>query len=172
MKVIFSSFVYTLPMILRLFCVMVLIFIFFPLVLTKAFKGDGYYCDNAYQEVTTKQDCWNWGGDWVQYQINMSSPLHSLYFGILLTTMEGWMYLMSDFMNMNGRDQAPLYNANEHIQIYLLLVFFVGGILLLNIYISFSIVSFQRTRERLSGEANLSEAQKQWLHIKAFILQM
>ena len=90
----------------------------------------------------------------------MSSPLHSLYFGILMTTMEGWIYLMSDIMDMNGKGQAPLYNANEHIQIYLLFVFFVGGILLLNIYISFSIVNFQRIKERLSGEADLSETQK------------
>ena len=54
MSVIFNSFVYTLPVILRLFCVMVLIFIFFPLVLTKTFKNDGYYCVNAYQEVSTR----------------------------------------------------------------------------------------------------------------------
>ena len=173
MKIIFQSFFKTFPLILSANVLMVLFFFFFCLFLTKAFKNDVYYCDNAADfAIVTKEDCFNWGGDWVKENINMSSVLSSQYYGILSVTMEGWIYIVIDLMNVNGAGKAPSYNANEHIQIYFVGVFFLGGILGLNIYISILLVGFRKAKERLSGEASLNELQKQWLKVKALILQM
>ena len=157
MKIIFQSFFKAFPLILRANVLMVLFFLFFCLFLTKAFKADGYYCDNAGGPgIATREDCFNWGGDWVRENINMSSILSSQYFGILFVTMEGWIYKVIRLMNISGPGRAPSYNANEHIQIYFVAVFFLGGILGLNIYISIVLVGFRKAKERLSGEASLS----------------
>ena len=54
---------------LQLLFVMTIIYFYFALIFTKLYKNDGYYCDNAYngQKIMTKNDCFNWGGDWVSH---------------------------------------------------------------------------------------------------------
>ena len=107
MKVIFRSFFKAVPLILSGNMLMALIFLYFMLILNKAYKDDGYYCDNIGLQVAGKQDCFNWGGDWVKDPIDLSSFVASLSFSLFSCTMEGWMYLMIRVMNMSGQDQAP-----------------------------------------------------------------
>ena len=70
--------------------------------LCKAFKNEGYYCDNVEFEVETKHDCFNLGGDWVKYSFNFSSLVATQYFGIIFAFMEGWLNLVMGVMNFNG----------------------------------------------------------------------
>ena len=51
-------------------------------------------------------------------------------------------------------------------------MFFFTGILGLNIYISVLLVGFQKVKQELSGEAKLTELQKQWLRVKSLICEM
>ena len=172
MRVIFQSFFKTLPLLVRANAFMLFLFAYFCLSLTKAFKNEGYYCDNVDFEVANKQDCFDWGGDWVRQGINMSSYVASVDFKILFSTTEGWMTIMTDMMNFNGEGLAPSYNANEHFQVYFVAGFFLAGIFLLNIYISILLVGFRKAKEQLSGETKLTELQKQWLRVKSLICEM
>ena len=53
----------------QLLLITTIIYFYFALIFTKLYKNDGYYCDNAYngQKIMTKNDCFNWGGDWVSH---------------------------------------------------------------------------------------------------------
>ena len=53
-----------------------------------------------------------------------------------------------------------------------MVTFFFGGIFALNIYISIVLVGFRKAKEQLSGEAKLTELQKQWLRVKSLICEM
>ena len=99
---------------LQLLFITFIIYFYFALILTKVYQDDGYYCDNAHQQATieTKQDCFNWGGDWVKHQINFSHVFSSLLSLFFIGTMEGWLYFMQKMMNFNGSGNAPSYNAN------------------------------------------------------------
>lgn len=84
--------------------------------------------------------------------------------------MEGWIYDLMGDMDQAGKDYAPQYNANEHIQIFYISIFFFAGLILWNFFVSSMLVNYRRTKEGLSGEKHLTEIQKKWLNIKSYIL--
>ena len=130
-----------------------LIYYYFALILTKVYQDDGYYCDNAYskESILTKQDCFNWGGDWVRHQLNFSNAVVTYLNFFYIGTMEGWMYFMQKMMDFNGKDKAPSYNANELFQIFFVVFFFVTGFILVNSVVSLSIVIFKNIKEKETG---------------------
>lgn len=104
MKILIKSMRQLIPKIFKLLVSTLVIYFFFALILTKVYKGDGYYCDNSYDidKIKTKEDCFNWGGDWVQYKLNFSNVFHSLLAIFLVNSMESWMGFMKQLMNFNG----------------------------------------------------------------------
>ena len=158
----------------QLLLITFIIYFYFALILTKVYQEDGYYCDNAHQGATikTKQDCFNWGGDWVKHQINFSHVFSSLLSLCFFGAMEGWLYYMQDMMNFNGGGNPPSYNANEHIQIFFVIFFFFGNIIILNSFISLTLVTFKRLKEKETGEKYLNDTEKMWLRLKLQIIEL
>ena len=156
----------------QLLMITLVIYFFFALILTKVYQNDGYYCDNAYERATivTKQDCFNWGGDWVKYKIHFTDVFSSLLSLFFIGTMEGWIYFMKNMMDFNGKDMAPSYNANEHIQIFFVIFFFFGNLIILNSFISLSLITFKKLKEKETGEVYLNETEKMWLRLKSQIV--
>ena len=87
MKLIFQAFVRCLPFMFVLILGFMLTPIWIDVILVKLYKDDRYYCDNAHDIVSTKQQCFDWGGDWVRFDLNSSSVLTTLVIGILSWTM-------------------------------------------------------------------------------------
>ena len=170
MKLIFHASINSLSIIVILTVIIILFFNWINILEVKLFKDQDYYCDNAFTAVKTKQECFEWGGDWVKENLNLSSIISAILFGIANWTMEGWIYDLMGDMDLTGKDNAPQYNANEHIQIFYPAIFFFGGIILWNFFVSSMLVNYRRTKEELSGEKHLSEIQKKWLSIKSYIL--
>ena len=131
-------------LILTAFC----IYIFFGLILTKVYKNDGYFCDNPYTTIKTKEDCYNWGGDWVESRFSFTNILNSVLNLIFISSMEGWSSIMALVMNFNGKDKQPVYNANQHIQIFFIIFFFLGNLIILNSFISISLTNFKKIKEK------------------------
>lgn len=86
--------------------------------------------------------------------------------------MEGWVYFMTKMMNFNGTGNAPSYNANEHIQIFFVIFFFFGNIIILNSFISLSLITFKKIKEKETGEKYLNETEKIWLRLKLQIIEL
>ena len=127
-----------------------LVYFHLDLILTKVYQDDGYYCDNAYAKATieTKQDCFNWGGDWVKYKLSFSNVMATNLNFFYIGTMSGWMYFMQKMMDFNGSGKAPSYNANEHIQIFFVAFFFFTNLMIQNSLFSFSIITFKNIKEK------------------------
>ena len=172
MKLIFQAFLSSLPLIFKLIAGTLIMSSWVAILMVKLYKDDGYYCDNAHVAVKTKQECFEWGGDWVKYKLNHSSVVSAMLFSTTVSTMEGWVYQLMNAMDFNGQGKAPKYNANEHIQIFYLLLFLVGGIILLNFFIGTVLSNYRRIKEGLSGEKHLSPIQGQWLKVKTYILSL
>ena len=74
MKLVFQSVLRCMPLIFSLGMMIAFCFGWISIVAGEVYEDDGYYCDNAYAAVKTKQECLEWGGDWVKEQLNLSSP--------------------------------------------------------------------------------------------------
>ena len=123
-------------------------------------------------KVKTKEDCLNWGGNWIQQRINFSNVMQSLLALFMMGSMEGWLHFMYRVMNYNGEDNAPEYNANENIQIFFVVFFFFGNLIILNSFISISVINFRKLKEKETGEKFISEVERNWLRIKLQILKL
>lgn len=77
-----------LPKIGSLLTVIILIEGFFAILLLKIYKNEFYSCENFPEdiEIVSSADCYNWGGDWIQKNINVSNFLDSLLFLFLIAT--------------------------------------------------------------------------------------
>ena len=64
-----------------------------------------------------------------------------------MAIMEGWLYKMMALMDASGKDHAPQYNANEHIQIFLMVLHLGAGIIILNFLDSIMLINYKRKRQ-------------------------
>ena len=171
-KLIFQAFVRCLPLLFAGFVCVIFLFSWIGVMMIKAYKEDEYYCDNAFKAVRTMQECFESGGDWIKHKLNFSSLGTTMFFGIAVCSMEGWVYKVATLMDANGKGNAPRYNANEHIQIYFLALFLTGGIIAVTFIVITVLVNYKQTKEELSGERDLTPTEKQWLGIKTYILSL
>lgn len=79
---------------------------YFALVLVKLYKDDFYICLNYYgsANIVTKNDCLDWGGDWIQQSINVGNLFNSTLYLFFVATMEGWISLLYPMMNLAGEN--------------------------------------------------------------------
>ena len=114
MRMTFHAFIQLLPKVFSLLAITVLFYMYFALILVKVYKDDFYYCSNYYSEaeILTKNDCLNWGGDWIQRKMNVANVFNSTLFLFLVATTEGWINLMTPMMNLSGANKEPSYNEN------------------------------------------------------------
>ena len=144
---------------LKTFIFLLLSFYYGGLILTKLYKNDYYHCENAFNPelVTTKEDCLLLGGDWLQYPFNFSTTFQSLKCVMAISTMGGWVIFMSSAMDMNGVNNAPSFNANHGIQIFFVVIFFLGNLIVLNSFISFTLECYGKIKRKETGEYKLTE---------------
>lgn len=174
MRIMIISLFRLIPKTIKYIIIWLMTFYFFALILNCLYRDDDYYCDNITVDevIETKYDCLNWGGDWVKRTLNFSNPFSSLLYLYLVATMEGWMVLMQNAMNLNGVDRAPSYNSNEHIQIFFVFFFFFGNLIVLNFFISYTLFLYKKIKENETGEWRITENEKSWLSIKLQILAL
>ena len=159
MRMTYHAFVQLLPKVLKLLAVTIAIYGYFALNLVKVYKDDFYYCSGFVSTATiqTKNDCLEWGGDWIQRDINTANLFNSTLFLFLVATTEGWITLMTPMMNMRGEDLEPSYNSNQYINIFFVVFFFFGNLIMLNVFVGLSVSNFKRLKEKTTGESLLTK---------------
>ena len=152
MKLVFQSALRCLPLISSLCMLVGFCFGWIAIVTGEVYAGDGYYCDNAYAAVKTKQECLEWGGDWVKEQLSFSSAEDIQFLLMAVCTLEDLTSQMAEAMDLNGEGHTPQYNANQHIQIFFVAYYFLGTVATANFIISTVLLNYRKTKEELSGE--------------------
>lgn len=176
MRMTFLSFVQLLPKVISLLAVTILMYSFFALILVKVYKNYFFSCSDYYpgasQQIKTKWDCYQWGGNWIQMSINTSNLFNSTLFLFLVATTEGWITLMQEMMNFVGENYQPVLDSNKYICIFFVCFFFFGNLIMLNVFVGLSVTNFKFLREIITGEAKLSKEEREWLSIKTQIYQL
>ena len=153
MRITYHSFIQLLPKVLTLLTITLVMYSYFALVLVKLYKDDFYICLNfkASTQIISKNDCLNWGGDWVQQSINVGNLFNSTLYLFFVATMEGWISLLYPMMNLAGENMSPVLDANKYICIFLVFFFFFGNLIMLNVFIGLSVSNFKRLKDKTTG---------------------
>ena len=84
--------------ILQFFFFFFLVSLLFASIGVKCFKGTFFYCDSLNEEylsqVITKEDCLDFGGDWINQDFNFDNIFKALELLFLIANTEGWLPLM------------------------------------------------------------------------------
>ena len=89
MRITMTGFWKLLPKIFNLLVGTLILYGFFAILLVKIYKNDFYYCDGHASPnniVDTVNDCFNWGGNWIQRKMNVSNIFKSMLYLFLLAT--------------------------------------------------------------------------------------
>ena len=114
----------------------------------------------------------NWGGSWVLRKMNVSNILRSLLYLFLLATTEGWSTQVIESASLAGHGNQPEYGKNIWIEYFFSVFFFLGNLIMLNVFIGLSVYNFQKIKSQVTGLSRLSKNDKMWFSIKNTIYRL
>ena len=145
------------------------------------FKGQMFYCitDNIptlYQDfdllLKTKQDCMDYGGDWVNSDQNFDNFFKSLVVVFQMSTTEGWVDVMWRVIDAAGINMIPVKDNRPFWGIFILIQIIITNFLMLNFFAGVVIESFNTERDRMGGQLLLTKSQREWVELQRFILRL
>ena len=159
MRITLISFLKLIPKVLNLLVITLLLFGFFAIILVKLYKNDFYYCDgwDSAHKIDTYRDCINWGGSWVQRKLNCANFIQALIYLWVVATMEGWSAQVVEMASLRGDGYQPILGANPWIYYYICVFFFFGNMIMLNVFLGFSVNNFTKIKEQVTGYSTLSK---------------
>ena len=141
---------------MNLLAITMLLLMLFGIQGVTFFAGKMYHCnmenipESVQAEVKSEWDCYDYGGEWIQYEANFDNVGMAMLTMFTMMTMEGWnqvMYLAIDATEIHQvpeRDSSPIY-----------IIFFVafmifGALFILNLFVGVVLDTFNREKDQLS----------------------
>ena len=148
MRLTIIGFAKLIPKITSFLFVASVVFGYFAVVLVKLYKDDMYECLNYAPGATinSESDCYNWGGDWVQMPINFANFGNAMLYLFLVAATEGWSFMMLPAASLRGAGLQPILKHNPWMQFLFLLFFYLGNMIIVNIFIGLSIYNFKKIK--------------------------
>ena len=168
MRFTIISFAKLFPKLIKLFLMICIFYGFFAIAMVKLYSNEFYHCSGMWDstEIATKNDCLEWGGDWVEYEFNTNNTFNSLLYLLMVASTEGWVSLMVPMASIKGEHLQPQMHENYHIRLFFLFFFFFGNMIVLNVFIGLSIQTMKDIKKDESGESSLTKYEKEWLVIR------
>lgn len=134
------------PTLISFLIVILFIYGFFANIITIVYGGWLRSCVNypSSLKIETKWDCLNWGGDWIVSPLNADNFLNSVIYIFMIASTEGWSNLMFEMANLKGLNYQPESHANQFSRIFFILFFFIGNMIILNIFIGLCIYTIKK----------------------------
>jgi hypothetical protein len=145
------------------------------------FKGQFFHCisDNIPPQylvettfLKTKQDCMNYGGDWVNSDQHFDNIANSLVVVFQMATTEGWTDVMNRIKDSNGIDMMQIQDNQPLWGIFFMLQIIVTNFLMLNFFAGVVIESFNQERDRTGGQLLLTKCQREWIELQRYIMRL
>ena len=116
--------------------------------------------------IVYKEDCFDYGGDWVNSDFPYDNILQSLFNLFIISTSEGWVVFMLEARDSRGLNLQPVIDYNKYWSIFYLITFTVGFFTVFNSFIGILIANFIFIKEAFSPYKNMSKDLKKWNLIK------
>ena len=142
------SLIKAVPGISNLLQISALILFIFSIQAVSLLKGTFYYCnannipEYAVVEITTKWDCLDYGGDWVNKDGNFDHVFRAMLtiFGMIST--EGWLDVMWSAVDSTNINQVPSRDNNLGYIIFLSILMVLASLFILNLFVGVVINTF------------------------------
>ncbi|XP_042585727.1 dihydropyridine-sensitive L-type skeletal muscle calcium channel subunit alpha-1 isoform X1 [Cyprinus carpio] len=146
----------------------------FACIGVQLFKGKLYYCTDPLQK--TAEECQgtflkhvpNSLHDievhqrmWVNSDFNFDNVLNGMLALFTISTFEGWPEILYKAIDSNAVDTGPLYNNRVGISIFFIIYIIIIAFFMMNIFVGFVIVTFQKQGEQEYKNCELDKNQRQ-----------
>ena len=175
LKISIISLFYSIPQILNLLLI-VCFFIFLLSILgTTLFKGKFYRCatehlDISYEHILdniqSKEDCWNHGGEWVNPDLNFDTVQNSFLTLLCIQSTEGWIDVMWDSVDAVGIDQMPLVDNHRGYILLFITIIITLCLLFFNLFVGVVIERFNREKDKLSMNHLLTQVEHKFIMVQ------
>ena len=118
------------------------------------FSGTFYRCYTEHlgleylqerENILTKWDCLNYGGEWIRPDLNFDSLIDSYMTLSSIMSTEGWVQVLWNIVDSNKVDYSPVKDNKLVLgTIFILTLFFIISLLFLNLFVGVVIETFTR----------------------------
>uniref|UniRef100_A0A673HMF7 Voltage-dependent L-type calcium channel subunit alpha n=2 Tax=Cyprinidae TaxID=7953 RepID=A0A673HMF7_9TELE len=146
----------------------------FSCIGVQLFKGKLYSCTDPLQ--TTAEECQGTflkyvqnslhdmevhQRKWVNSDFNFDNVLNGILALFTISTFEGWPEILYRAIDSNAVDTGPLYNNRVGISIFFIIYIIIIAFFMMNIFVGFVIVTFQKQGEQEYKNCELDKNQRQ-----------
>lgn len=170
LKLIINSFLMALPTLFNLFLLVFSFFYICSVFLVNIFKGSFYYC--SIDSVPDKWSCFDNGGDWINNDFHMDNVLMAMGTLLAISTTDNWMQTMFNMMDSVGINESPKVDNAVIWKYFSMIYISISTFVVLNLFTSLVVDSYQREKDKAIGIANLSFQQKEWIKLQKRIFDL
>ena len=150
----------SIPAIVRLQSIVLFFVFLFAVLQTTLLSGRFYSCETGHLNMSMKQkiqnietmwDCYNYGGEWVQPDLNFDNTFNSLLTLVTIQTTEGWIDVMWNSVDAVGPYKQPIENHNVFMIVYTMILVICICMLFIELFVGVVIETFNKQKELISG---------------------
>ena len=170
---------YSFPGIMNISIVVSLQFLLMSLFFVQIFSGKFYKChfpnedifrSHISEELKTKWDCVNYGGNWKQEDLNFDDIPNAMFSQLVMVTKEGWIEIMMSSADSTDVNLLPRENYNiAYLVFYILFVLF-STTFIINLFTEVIIATYEKQRHIIDKFDSLIAFQHEWIQIEILIL--
>uniref|UniRef100_A0A672LRP0 Voltage-dependent L-type calcium channel subunit alpha n=1 Tax=Sinocyclocheilus grahami TaxID=75366 RepID=A0A672LRP0_SINGR len=136
----------------------------FACIGVQLFKGKLYYCTDPLQKTHVQNSLHDMEVHqrmWVNSDFNFDNVLNGMLALFTISTFEGWPEILYKAIDSNAVDTGPLYNNRVGISIFFIIYIIIIAFFMMNIFVGFVIVTFQKQGEQEYKNCELDKNQRQ-----------
>ena len=174
LKLTINSFLRSLPSYMNLVLLVVCFFFMYAVFLVANFKGTFFKCSLEDNNIVieTKSDCFDYGGDWLNEDLNFDNVGSAMATLLKVSTTDGWVDDMTNMVNAVGVDKNPVYNYSLFWKYFMMVFISISTFMMLNLFTSLVVNSYQQEKDKQIGIANLTLQQKDWIKLQTRIFEL
>ena len=111
-------------------------------------------------------DCYNYGGEWVQPDLNFDNTLNSLLTLVTIQTTEGWIDVMWNSVDAVAPYKQPIENYNVFMIVYTMILVICICMLFIELFVGIVIETFNEQKAIISGNQSLTRMQMSWIKVQ------
>jgi len=118
----------------------------FGIIAVNYLKGVFFYCNTIDLEiqscVITREDCFDYGGDWVNQDLNFDNIFISLSTLFQISTTEGWVEEMFNGIDFVGVQKNPIKDNHSIMALFYITFFIIANLIVINMFIGILVETY------------------------------
>ena len=161
LKVTVNCFIKSIKPLINITAFILVFFLIFAIFGIVIFKGSFYHCDGIDESiinsfVSTKCDCMDYGGSWINEILNFDNIGQALMTLYVISTTDGWTDLMTLGMNSVEIDYQPKENNSWGWCFYYISFLVLTNFMIMEFYVGIIVDEFSKEQQQLEGTFNMN----------------